>query len=318
MSKPPEIDLKRVKTYDLASRRSKVDQTCLGRPWQKGGRLTDFLAGLPGVLAGAELRTVIKALIEASRADRVVLLGMGAHPIKVGLSPLIIDLLARGLLSGLALNGAGIIHDSEMAMIGQTSEEVADEIKTGRFGMARQTGELINQAVSRGAAEGLGLGWSVGRWLAESDFENLDLSILAAAYRAKVPVTVHVAVGTDIIHMHPSFDPAATGQASHRDFLTLTGLVAQLEGGVYLNLGSAVILPEVFLKALTLARNLGHKVAQITTVDLDFIRHYRPLTNVVHRPTASGGRGVSLTGHHELLFPLLAAGWLEGLEAEDG
>ena len=317
MSKRPKIDLSRVKTHDLASRRSKVDQSCLGRPWQRGGRLADFLAGLPNILAGAELRSVIKALVEASRADRVVLLGMGAHPIKVGLSPVIIDLLERGLLSGLALNGAGVIHDSEMAMIGQTSEEVADEIKTGRFGMARQTGELINQAVNRGAAEGLGLGWSVGRWLAESDFDHLELSIIAAAYRAKAPVTVHVAVGTDIIHMHPSFDPAATGLASHRDFLTLTGLVAQLEGGVYLNLGSAVILPEVFLKALTLARNLGHEVNQITTVDLDFIRHYRPLTNVVHRPTASGGRGVSLTGHHELLFPLLAAGWLEGLEAED-
>jgi deoxyhypusine synthase len=314
LAERPKIDLSRIKTYDLADRRSKVNQGCSGRPWQPGGSLTEFLESLPDILAGAELRDVVKALVTASQVGRSVLLGMGAHPLKVGLSPIIIELIRRGLLSGLAMNGAGIIHDSELAMIGQTSEDVAEGIKVGRFGMARQTGELINQAISLGVSDGLGLGQSVGRWLSEGEWEYKNSSILAAAYRAGVPVTVHVAIGTDIIHMHPSTDPAATGIGSHRDFLTFTGLVAEMEGGVYLNLGSAVILPEVFLKALNLARNLGYKVAEITTVDLDFQRHYRPLTNVVQRPMGSGGQGFSLIGHHEILFPLLVAAWLENLE----
>ncbi|MBW1712821.1 MAG: hypothetical protein JRJ59_06720 [Deltaproteobacteria bacterium] len=239
---------------------------------------------------------------------------MGAHVIKVGLSPIIIDLIARKLIAGLVLNGAGIIHDTELALVGQTSEEVEDEIKTGRFGMARQTGESLNQAISLGVGRGLGLGAAVADWLNASRPQFFDRSILTAAHVAGVPVLVFVAMGTDIIHMHPAVDPAAIGLGSHRDFLTLAGLVAGLEGGVYLNIGSAVILPEVFLKAFTLARNLGHQVNHITTVDLDFIRHYRPLTNVVHRPTTLGGQGFSLVGHHELMFPLLAAAWLEGLE----
>lgn len=314
MAEPIQIDLAKIKTHDLRRRTSKVDAAQSARPWRPGGRLSQFLAGLPDVLAARDFGAVVAALSQASRQGRSVILGLGAHPIKLGLSPLIIDLIRRGLLAGLALNGAGIIHDCELALIGRTSEEVAEEIKTGRFGMARQTGQEINRAINRGVAEGLGLGAAVGKWLSQTRPEHLEMSLLAAAYENSVPATVHVALGTDIIHLHPDVDPAATGLGSHRDFLTLAGLVAGLEGGVYLNLGSAVILPEVFLKAVTLARNLGHRVAEITTVDLDFIRHYRPLTNVVQRPTSLGGRGYALTGHHEIMFPLLAAGWLESLE----
>ncbi len=312
------IDLNRIVTYELAGRGSKVEAGDASRPWRVGGSLSEFIDRLPDILAGRDFRAVVEALVSAVRASKKVVLGMGAHPIKVGLSPIIIDLIERGLLAGIAMNGAGIIHDSELAMVGRTSEEVADEIKTGRFGMARETGRDINRAISAGVADGLGLGAAVGRWLHQGGLAHPEMSILAAAWRNDVPVTVHVAVGTDIIHMHPAVDPEAIGLGSHRDFLTFTGLVAELEGGVYINLGSAVILPEVFLKAVTLARNLGHAVAKITTVNLDFIRHYRPTVNVVERPTLSGGRGFALTGHHELLFPLICAAWLEGLEGEGG
>lgn len=310
-SKVQPIDLTRIKTYRLSDRPSKVNLAEIGRPWEPGGKLSDFLDRLPDILGGRDFRTVVQALSRASEADRTVMMGMGAHPIKVGLSPIIIDLINRGMLSSISLNGAGIIHDSELAMVGRTSEDVEAEIKTGLFGMAEETGRDINRAISRGASEGLGLGASVGKWLVESSQPHLDKSILAAAYKRGVPVTVHVAVGTDIIHMHPDMDAAAVGLASHRDFKTFTGLVAGLEGGVYINLGSAVILPEVFLKAVTLARNLGYTVEALTTVNLDFIRQYRPMTNVVHRPTTLGGRGLALVGQHEILFPLLAAAWLE-------
>lgn len=314
MTRRPTIDLDKVTTYDLQARHSKVDLAQSARPWQPGGSLAGFLDGLPDHLGAADLKQVIEALIRATREGRPVILGMGAHVIKVGLSPLLIDLIDRGLLAGLALNGAGIIHDTELALIGRTSEEVEEEIKTGRFGMARQTGEGINRAVSQGVGQGLGLGRAVGQWLIDSKPEYPDRSLLVAAAKRDIPACVFVAMGTDIIHMHPSLDPAAVGLGSHRDFKSFTGLVADLEGGVYLNLGSAVVLPEVFLKAVTLARNLGHKVERITTVNLDFIRHYRPLTNVVHRPTTLGGQGFSLTGHHEIMLPLVVAGWLEGLE----
>jgi len=312
------LDLGGVKTFDLQERRSKVHLDTSAKPWRPGGRLRDFLSGLPRELAGRDFRAVAAALVQAGQENRTVILGMGAHVIKVGLSPLIIDLISRRLLSGLLLNGAGVIHDTELALVGRTSEEVAEELESGRFGMARQTGEGINLAVARGAARGLGLGAAVGEWLIQERPPHLDRSILAAARQAGLPVMVFVAMGTDIIHMHPSMDPAATGLCSHRDFRTLAGLVAGLEGGVYLNLGSAVILPEVFLKALSLARNLGHRVERITTVNMDFINHYRPLTNVVRRPTSLGGQGYSLIGHHELMFPLLTAAWLEGLEGQDG
>jgi hypothetical protein len=239
---------------------------------------------------------------------------MGAHPLKVGLSPLIVDLLERGLLSAVAMNGAGIIHDFELAFQGATSEDVAEALGDGSFGMARETGEFLNIAIRDGVAQpGVGIGRAVGERIHNAGLPYAHLSVLAACARLGVPACVHVAVGTDIIHMHPQVDGAALGEGSLRDFHLLSSIVAQLEGGVFLNLGSAVILPEVFLKALSLARNLGYTVNTFTTVDLDFVRHYRPMVNVVTRPTLQGGRGFHLTGHHEILFPLLCAAVLEEL-----
>jgi hypothetical protein len=238
---------------------------------------------------------------------------MGAHPIKVGLNPILIDLMKRGVVSCLAMNGAGIIHDLELALVGKTSEEVEAGIDTGSFGMARDTAELLNGAIARGAKQGIGLGQAVGDLISHGAFPYKTMSLLATGSRLGIPITVHVAIGTDIIHMHPSADGAAIGATSLEDFKRLTSVVAHLDGGVYLNLGSAVLMPEVFLKALTIARNLGHRVVDFTTVNMDFLQQYRPVTNVVRRPTQAGGRGYALTGHHEIMFPLLAAGVIEAL-----
>lgn len=314
MKKPKPLSLDGLQTYSFKERHSKVSQTDFGAPWDRGGSFRKFVDGLPRILAGAALREVAGAWVAARRAGRPVLLGMGAHPIKVGLSPLLIDLLHRGLLTGVAMNGAGIIHDAEIALGGCTSEDVDQDLGCGRFGMARETAEFLNRAISWGTGEGLGLGEAVGRRVLASDLPFKHLSLLAAAAAREVPLTVHVAVGTDIIHLHPSVDPEALGAATHRDFRLFAALVSDLAGGVFLNLGSAVIMPEVFLKALTLARNLGHKVEPVTTVNLDFVQLYRPLTNVVRRPTAGAGKGYALTGHHELLFPLLAALVVEEME----
>ena len=239
---------------------------------------------------------------------------MGAHVLKVGLAPVVIDLMERGFITTVALNGAGIVHDFETAIAGQTSEEVDVVLGSGEFGMARETGEEINRAITLGDRDGLGLGASVGRYISRRRGTKFKrFSILAAAWRLRIPATVHVAIGTDIVHMHPSCDPAAVGRASYLDFRILAGQVARLGGGgVYLNIGSAVLLPEVFLKAVTLARNLGHKTADFTTANFDFIQGYRPITNVVNRPTQGVGRGYSLTGHHEIMIPLLAAMLVEG------
>ncbi len=314
MKKLEPLDLKDIETYSLSARHSKVSWRDFGGPWEKGGSLKEFVARLPKLLAGNAFRDVAAAWVQARKNGRQVLLGMGAHPIKVGLSPIIIDLLRRGLITGVALNGAGIIHDAELAMAGCTSEDVEQELGCGRFGMAKETAEFLNAAISWGAKEGLGLGQAVGRRLLAAGFPHQPLSLVAAGAELGVPVTVHVAVGTDIIHLHPSVDPEALGATTHLDFRLFAALVSRLDEGVFINLGSAVIIPEVFLKALTLARNLGHKVAPLTTVNLDFIQHYRPLTNVVRRPTAGAGQGYALTGHHELLFPLLAAAVIEEME----
>jgi hypothetical protein len=314
MKKRQPLSLDGIKTYSLSERHSKVSRLDFGRPWEPGLGFREFVARLPRILAGNDLREVAAAWVRARQDGRHVLLGMGAHPIKVGLNPLLIDLLKRGLITGLAMNGAGIIHDAEVAMVGRTSEDVDEVLGCGQFGMARETAEFLNGAIAWGAKEGLGLGQAVGRRLKESGFPHLDLSLLAAAAALDVPLTVHVAVGTDIIHLHPSVAPEALGAATHRDFRLFAALVSELRHGVFINLGSAVIIPEVFLKALTLARNLGHQVAPLTTVNLDFIQHYRPLTNVVRRPTAGEGRGFALTGHHELLFPMLAALVVEEME----
>lgn len=308
------LSLKGLTTYSLKDRPSKVSHQDFARPWTKGGSFQEFLERLPNILAGQSLREIAAAWVRARQEDRPVLLGMGAHPLKVGLSPILIDLLTRGLITGLAVNGAVIIHDAEIAMVGRTSEDVDQVLGSGRFGMARETAEFLNEATTWGATEGLGLGQAVARRLHHSDFPYKHLSLLAAAESLNLPVTVHVAVGTDIIHLHPSCNPAALGETTHRDFRLFAAQVSRLAGGVYINLGSAVILPEVFLKALTLARNLGHQVEPLTTVNLDFFQHYRPLTNVVRRPTAGAGQGYALTGHHEIMLPLLAALMAETLE----
>ena len=273
-----------------------------------------WFESLPRILAGKDLLEIRDRMVQAASANRTIILAMGAHAIKVGLNPIIIDLLDRGIIKGLAMNGACIIHDAEVAMSGKTSEDVASEIGAGRFGMAEETGRFLNEAISEGAAKALGLGESVGAMLIREDFPFNRQSLLARAYELDIPVTVHVAMGTDIIHFHPSADGASIGKASHHDFRIFSRLVSELEGGVFINLGSAVIMPEVFLKALSLVRNLGHEVKDFTTVNMDFIQHYRPMTNVVHRPTLDGGKGFSLTGHHEIMFPLLAAAVIEGLD----
>ena len=314
MKKLEPLSLDGIKTYSLSERHSKVSFQDFGSPWRRGGGFREFVDRLPRILAGETLREVAAAWVQARRQGRPVLLGMGAHPIKVGLSPVLIDLLKRGLITGVAMNGAGIIHDAEVAMVGRTSEDVDEVLGCGQFGMARETAEFLNAAIAWGARQGLGLGQAVGRRLVESDFPHRDLSLVGMAAALEVPLTVHVAVGTDIIHLHPSVDPEALGATSHRDFRLFAALVSELDHGVFINLGSAVIIPEVFLKALTLARNLGHKASPLTTVNLDFVQHYRPLTNVVRRPTIGAGRGLALTGHHELLFPMLAAMVVEEME----
>jgi hypothetical protein len=313
MSSSPSAPLNpsRVRTYPLKKRRSKVTAASLGRVPRPGMKLADFLRGLPDVLAACDLQAVAGAIADRHRAGKLVILGMGAHPIKVGLSPLIVELMRRGILSAVALNGAGIIHDFELAYQGETSEDVASALLDGSFGMARETGGFLNRAVAAGASDGLGM--AVGRAILDARLPHADLSILAAGVRYGVPVTVHVTLGADIIHMHPSADGAAIGAASLLDFRRLAGVIQHLRGGVFINLGSAVVIPEVFLKALNLARNVGNRVDNLVTVDMDFVRHYRPLVNVVQRPTAGSGRGYQLVGHHEIMFPLLCAAVIEAM-----
>ena len=301
-----------IKTYSLKDRKSKVQVRDFARVYRTGDTFKGFLEGLPRILGSKDLNEVAAAVVEAHARGGTVAVGIGAHVIKVGLAPVIIDLVERGVIGAVAMNGACIVHDFESAFAGSTSEDVDSELLTGGFGMARETASILNGAIKKGRKEGLGR--SVGRLIEGSKYPYKDTSILAACYRRDVPATVHVALGTDIVHIHPSVDGAATGEASMKDFRLFCSVVASLEGGVYINIGSAVILPEVFLKALTLSRNLGHRVEGFTTVNMDFIQHYRPVTNVVKRPTAGrGDRGYTLTGHHEIMVPLLHAAILEGL-----
>jgi deoxyhypusine synthase len=310
-SKP--LDLDQVRYISLKQKRHKVDKSLFARAWMKGGTLTDFLNSLP-MLAGKELREVVQRIAEAVRRKRMVLLGMGAHPIKVGLNPILINWMEQGVLKGIGMNGAGLIHDVELAMVGHTSEDVDEELSKGTFGMVRETHETINHAIQECLEEELGIGEAVGQKILKGNFPFKHLSLLAAGQRLGIPITVHVAIGTDIIHMGPSANGAAIGRGSLKDFYTLVSLVTKLEKGVFINLGSAVILPEVFLKALGLARNLGHPLVDLTTVNMDFIHHYRPTLNVIKRPTLKGGKGYTLVGHHEVMFPLLAAAVLEKLK----
>jgi hypothetical protein len=299
------IDASRVHTVPLGRRPSKVEERLLGKPIRRGTSVRAFLRGLPDILGARDLRLAADRIATAIRRGKPVVLGMGAHPIKVGLGPVIVDLVERGRLAAVAMNGACLVHDFEMAWGGKTSEDVGPGLDRGVFGMAKETGEFINRATRDGVARGLGLGRSLGEAIVKARLPFRRTSILAACVRNDVPATIHVAVGTDIIHMHPSADGAAIGEGSLRDFRLLAGVVGGLDGGVYVNLGSAVVMPEVFVKALNLARNVGRPVRRLTTVDMDFIRHYRPGVNVVARPTATGGTGIRLTGHHEIMFPLL-------------
>ncbi|MEE3328983.1 MAG: hypothetical protein VX252_16705 [Myxococcota bacterium] len=305
------LDRNRLKTQSIRRRPSKVGVRDEARPVEPGSLFSDFVESLPDVLGAADLRAVIDAWAAAWTRDKTVIWGFGAHLIKVGLAPVVVDLMERGAISALMANGAVCVHDLELAMVGKTSEDVGPALETGDFGMARETAEQLNEAVIVGSEQGLGMGEAVGRAILDGRYPHSGRSVLASAVRLGIPVTIHTAIGTDIHHMHPSADGAALGATSYRDFETLAALVSSLQGGVLFNVGSAVILPEVFLKALSIARNLGHRVDRFTTVDLDFVRQYRPRVNVIERPTAGGGRGISLVGHHELMVPLLAAGVIE-------
>ncbi len=301
------INLKGLRTYSIKKRKSKVKKEFLATPYKKGGSFGEFINSLPDILQARSLKELAKAIINARRQGRPVVLGMGAHVIKVGLSPVINDLINKDIITAIATNGACIIHDFELSYAGHTSEDVHEEIKTGMFGMARETGELLNRAIKYGAKKGIGIGRAVGQFIEKKRLPHRELSIFRTAFIKDIPATVHVAIGTDIIHMHRSADGAAIGKASLLDFRLFSSVVSKLEGGVYINLGSAVIMPEVFLKALTIARNLGHRVENITTANMDFIQHYRPRENVLIRPTNLGGQYFAITGHHEIMFPLLAA-----------
>jgi len=305
------VDLDKIRTYSISERLSKVHLDAFASPHEAGGSFSAFLGRLPRFLAARDLLEVAERVVQARKQGRPVILGMGAHAIKVGLSPVIIDLLHRGIITSVAMNGACIVHDFELAFAGATSEDVDAAILDGSFGMARETGALLNQAINQGVARGLGLGPSVGRFIEEGTFGNKKISLLATCFRLGIPATVHVALGTDIIHMHPSADGASIGEGSLRDFRTFVDIAGTLEGGVYINLGSAVVLPEVFLKVVTLARNLGNTVGNLTTVNMDFVQHYRPGVNVLKRPTLGGGKAFALTGHHEIMLPLLAAAVVE-------
>jgi len=302
-----EFDLSDVRTYPLKSRKSKARVEDFGRPVAHGETIGAFVDALPAMLAAADFKAVVRAIADAHRSDAGVVWGLGAHVIKTGLGPVFIDLMERGVVSAIATNGAAVIHDFEVAVIGATSEDVDEALGPGQFGMAEETGRLLNAAIVEGVAAGSGIGQAVTSFLAKKAPQHARSSVLAAAARLSIPVTVHVAVGTDIIHMHPAASGAAIGEGSLRDFRYLVSNVARLERGVYLNCGSAVVLPEVFLKAVALARNRGIALAGLTTVNMDFVRLYRPQTNVVSRPTAATGRGYSLVGHHEIMIPLLAA-----------
>lgn len=307
-----EADLTGIRTYPLKSRASKAKAEDFGTPFVKGSGMARFFDSLPNILAASDFKAVVRALLDARAAGAGIIWGFGAHVVKTGLSPVLIDLMERGFVSAMATNGAGLIHDFEIALSGGTSEDVDAALGTGQFGMADETGRLLNGAITDGVGAGLGIGQAVGKYLCERHPQYERTSLVATAARLEIPFTVHVAVGTDIIHMHPAASGAAIGEGSLRDFRYFASSVARLEGGVYLNCGSAVVLPEVFLKAVSLARNQGASLAGLTTVNLDFAKLYRPQVNVVTRPTAGIGRGYSLTGHHELMIPLLAAALVEG------
>jgi hypothetical protein len=305
------LDLDGVSTYPLADRKCKVDASMFGKPPAGAENILGFIAKLPHILAAESFRNLIRAILYARSSNKPLVWGLGGHVIKVGLGPVINDLMEHGFVTGVAMNGAAAIHDFEVALRGATSEEVEEGLGSGRFGMARETPEYMHSAIRGG--EGVGLGERLGQAIVEGRPEGAvytrsDISILAQAYKKKVPVTVHVSIGADTIHAHPAASGRDLGEASYHDFRLFCAVVAELDGGgVYLNVGSAVMLPEVFLKAVSVVRNLGGPLEEFTTANLDFIQHYRPTQNVLKRPTQNSGQAIALTGHHEIMVPLLAA-----------
>ena len=306
--------LQGVRTVSVHERQHKVRVADFVTPqaWHSSGSLRTLF---PRLLKGLDITDIVDGFVTAHQRERAVMLAMGAHVIKCGLGPVLIDMIRRGWLTALVLNGAGVIHDLEVALIGETSEDVAQGLDTGDFGMVEETPRLVNEALRAHDAGRLGMGAAVGKAIAEGQYPYKSQSLLASAHACGVPVTVHVAIGADTIHMHPSTDGALLGAASYTDFQKLSILLRDLhEGGCYWNIGSAVILPEVFLKALTLCRNTGHDVKRFMTVNLDMLQHYRAEANVVQRPTQDGGRGYTLTGHHEIMLPLLYAMLLQAMQ----
>lgn len=303
------IDLNKIETYELASRPSKVTTKDFAMPVAEDDSLNAFLRKLPNILAVQNLRELAARIRRARDLGKPIIWGIGGHVVKTGVSPIIIDLMRRGFVTSLASNGSVLVHDAEIALVGFTSEDVDATLGKGDFGAARETGELLNSAAKAGHRDSLGLGEAMGRELTNLRPSNAELSLICQTYAAKVPFTAHLTIGADIGHFHASCDGAALGATSHTDFRLFCSIVKEMNrGGVYINLGSAVVMPEIFLKAVTVVRNLGHELQDITTANFDFVQRYRPMTNVVHRPTANGaGRGFSITGHHELMLPLLAA-----------
>ena len=307
MSKYKRIQIDRVKTIPFDNRATKVEVSNFSKIFAVGNTFAQFLQSLPKFLKSNDLRELVQLIVNAKSNNDAIIWMMGAHPLKVGLAPVIIDLIEMGFVSHLALNGAGAIHDLEIAFFGRTSEDVAANLADGKFGMIEETPQKIFQAVDLAFQNQLGLGEGVGAYILNSKPEFSQYSIIASCVKNNVPVTIHVAIGTDTISQHPGFDGAKFGKLSHEDFLVLSESISNLSGGAILNFGSAVILPEVFLKALTVARNIYGKIDNFAAANFDMIQHYRPNLNVVTRPVQDNGRGFSFTGHHEIMMPLLAA-----------
>jgi hypothetical protein len=307
------LDFDGISTYPLESRKSKVHAGMFGKAMDGSENVLGFISKLPHILAGESLRNLIRAILYARSSGKPIIWGLGGHVIKVGLGPVLNDLMQSGFVTGIAMNGSAAIHDFEVALRGTTSEEVEEQLGEGRFGMARETGEYMNAAIAEAAVNSIGLGEGLGHYIARGGekgitFQHRGSSVLAEAYSRKIPVTVHVAIGTDIIHAHPQASGKALGEATYQDFRLFCSMTRELDsGGVYLNVGSAVVLPEVFLKAVSVVRNLGHRLEEFTTTNLDFIQHYRPTQNVLKRPTQGSGQAIALTGHHEIMIPLIAA-----------
>jgi hypothetical protein len=312
--KKPFSDFSRARTYPIRERKHKVKIEDFGDPKASISSTTDLIESLPKILKAGELRDLVELTTTAVQKKRAVICAIGGHVIKCGLGPWLIELMQRGALTAVMCNGSVAIHDFELAMVGETSEEVGETLSTGMFGMVEETGSLMNEAFSEGAAQGLGAGQVLGEMILKKEFPHRDISVLAQGIELSIPVTVHVAIGADTIHQHPKADGGAIGETSYRDFQRAAGLVTGLnDGGVFLNIGSAVVMPEVFLKALTVARNIGGPVENFTTANFDMIQHYRPAMNVLSRPTNAGGRSFAFTGHHEIMLPILVRLLLDSL-----